>query len=1103
METWIAAILLAVLIGVLSFAGSRSKHTTGNDAPAHGEQKPRALSTRLHQLGQEIEPFVNSAAHASDLLEHAPFQDVVKELSKSNVEFDTVVQYATGGNAYLAAPALVALAEREDRENALDEVLGSFTMIWPATLHFALLYIESLPQPPAVGVPLTRVSQWWVHNPAYAQTVREYLDRREDAGDTSLFGDALEKIDRTVIEQLDQFLQGINQPLAKRLKEELKDWQGRRVDRVFLETFGQFWKADDSRSALSEPEGWKENLERAEEAIVHEPPSSVLVSGLSRVGKTSFLKLLGARLTRQGWSVFDASGAELMAGQTYFGQLEERIRKLVAELDAKKHVAWYVSDLSQIAESGTHQGQKASILDQIMPAITSGRLVILAEATPSGVSRLLQQRPSIRSLLEVFRLEPMGEGEARDLMFAVAALIERESTLKVDPTAPAATMQLAQHYLGANPFPGPALDLLKMSANRALAAGEGKLTAEGVLGTLSQVTGLPRSILDDKERIDLASIRGFFAERVIGQDEAVSAIIDRIAMLKAGLVDPSRPIGVFLFAGPTGSGKTELAKTLAQFLFASADRMIRLDMSEFQAPESTTKILGERGYQEYSDSLIERVRKQPFSVILLDEFEKAHANVWDLFLQLFDDGRLTDANGRTGDFRHSIIILTSNLGATSHMGMGVGFAPVTSAYSEEQVMRAAAQTFRPEFVNRIDKIIVFKPLSRALIREILHKELRGVLERRGLRNREWAVEWEPSAIEFLLDKGFTQEMGARPLKRAIDQHLLAPLAATLVEHRFPEGDQFLFVRSNGTAIEVEFVDPDAVMPEQGAVAVAPEEDANPASLAAVILRPRENADVRASLAVSWSAVNTRLAAAGWIALKDRLHDEMNAPGFWNRADRHRLLGRIGQMDRVQEAARTAERLKRRLDSHASREIAARLALQLYLVEQGIDDVAQDAPVDALLNVEPVFDGDGKANTDAWCTRILGMYRKWADRRHMQLEELAPPGGKGPGILQVSGFGACRTLIAECGLHVLDEASGQRAVARVRVSAGPPEEPSRQDAFRAYAALIAKVAETGTVVRRYREDPSPLVRDAGGWRSGRLEAVLAGDFDLIAAVSSRS
>ena len=222
-----------------------------------------------------------------------------------------------------------------------------------------------------------------------------------------------------------------------------------------------------------------------------------------------------------------------------------------------------------------------------------------------------------------------------------------------------------------------------------------------------------------------------------------------------------------------------------------------------------SKILGDGSAHGETDSLISRVRKQPFSVVLLDEFEKAHPRIWDLFLQVFDEGRLTDALGQVADFRHCLIILTTNLGATSHRSAGFGFAPAPDAFTTEQVMRAISQTYRPEFQNRLDKVIVFRPLTRELMRVILKKELGRVLERRGLKDRAWAVEWEASALEFLLEKGFSPEMGARPLKRAIEQYVIAPLAATIVERRFPEGEQFVFFRSDGRAIQAEFVDPDA------------------------------------------------------------------------------------------------------------------------------------------------------------------------------------------------------------------------------------------------------------------------------------------------------
>ena len=387
-----------------------------------------------------------------------------------------------------------------------------------------------------------------------------------------------------------------------------------------------------------------------------------------------------------------------------------------------------------------------------------------------------------------------------------------------------------------------------------------------MIQTLSQLTGLPASILDNKERVDLAAIRAFFSARVMGQDEAVGAVVERIAMLKAGLNDPGKPIGVFLFAGPTGTGKTELAKTAAEFLFGSAERLIRLDMSELQTPESTVKILGSPETPGDADLLIGRVRKQPFSVVLLDEFEKAHGHVWDLFLQVFDDGRLTDTLGHVADFRHCLIILTTNLGATGHRGSGLGFAPTAEAYTGDHVLRAIGATFRPEFQNRLDKVIVFHPLTRDLMRTILKKELSRVLERRGLKDREWAVEWEASAQEFLLEKGFSPEMGARPLKRAIEQYVIAPLAATIVEKRFPEGDQFVFIRSDGRAIQAEFVDPD------GGTAAAAGADgaASPPALPTMILAPDGSAAEVGVLEAEHAGIAEALGSAEWEDLKERL-----------------------------------------------------------------------------------------------------------------------------------------------------------------------------------------------------------------------------------------
>ena len=763
--------------------------------------------------------------------------------------------------------------------------------------------------------------------------------------------------------------------------------------------------------------------------------------------------------------------------------------------------------------SGTHKYQNAGVLDQVLPAIVAGRIVLVSEITPAGLTNLLQQRPAIRTALELVRLRPLTDVETDRLASEVAVRLSAQLEVGVAPDVLETATHLSRHYLGTSHMPGAVLDLLTLSLQRASAHDARQAGRDEVLATMAQLTGMPTQVLDDRERVDLASLRTFFSTRVIGQDEAVDAVVDRVAMLKAGLTDASKPVAVFLFAGPTGTGKTELAKTLAEFLFGSADRLVRLDMSEFQAPDAIRKIVGEPEVALEGNALTDRVRKQPFSVVLLDEFEKAHANIWDIFLQVFDDGRLSDGKGHTVDFRHCIIILTSNLGSTIRQEAAPGFLVHESTLSHQQVMKAINQNFRPEFVNRLDRIIVFRPLGREQMRSIVAKELSLVLERRGLRNREWAVEWEASALEFLLDKGFSPAMGARPLKRAIDRHLLAPLAATLVEHRFPEGDQFLFVRSDGRALQVEFVDPDApdgssAPLETDALA---ESDAS-ITLARMILQPTGNPAERVALAAELVRLERELCDEKWEGLQSVMALRMQEPDFWGTADRQAILSRFEVMDRVVSATATARSLAGRLDrsqgvsGRYSKELIARLASHLFVLTHGLEDALSDAPVEVVLTVQPVLDGGTETDVNAkWCARLREMYRQWAARRGMQLTEVAGPYGRDV-LIVISGFGVARLLAGEIGLHVLDyedrDDSG-RTIARVIVRQTPPVLPeSPSQLYALLAQQLAAGAPPSTVVRRYRLGSSPMIRDVRqGWRTGRVELVFAGHFDLIGDAST--
>ncbi|HYO99707.1 MAG TPA: AAA family ATPase, partial [Pyrinomonadaceae bacterium] len=586
--------------------------------------------------------------------------------------------------------------------------------------------------------------------------------------------------------------------------------------------------------------------------------------------------------------------------------------------------------------------------------------------------------------------------------------------------------------------------------------------------------------------------------------------------------------------GPTGTGKTEIAKTLAEFLFGSPERMIRLDMSEFQTPETLDRILGEQSDTAEGTALVNSIRKQPFSVVLLDEFEKAHPQVWDLFLQVFDDGRLTDRRGNTADFRHCVVIMTSNLGATLPHGAGIGFSQEQAQFAAGAVERAVVRAFRREFVNRIDRVVVFRPLGRSIMRDLLRKELNDVLRRRGLRMRQWAVEWDESAIDFLLEKGFTADLGARPLKRAIERYLLSPLALTIVNHQFPEGDQFLFVRARGDeSLDVEFIDPDALDPsathanaEAALADDALDEDSHAGErelrLESIVLDARGTLDEVQFLQDKFDALEDRVGAEEWQERKNGALLETAAPGFWSSPARFSVLGLAEYMDRIETGLDTAGSLLRRLSGsqktrereHFPADLVARLAHQLYLLEAACRGLAAGHPRDLFLQVRASCDaGADNAVCNDFAQRIAEMYRRWAEARRMRFEILeetktddavaANASEPYQMLAAVSGFAAYSLLHAEAGWHVLetpqDDKSFNRARVHVRVVAQPDEPPGREGIHKQAAHALASDAN-GTqpqIVRRYREEPSPLVRDSvRGWRTGKLERVLEGHFDLM-------
>jgi ATP-dependent Clp protease ATP-binding subunit ClpC len=539
-------------------------------------------------------------------------------------------------------------------------------------------------------------------------------------------------------------------------------------------------------------------------------------------------------------------------------------------------------------------------------------------------------------------------------------------------------------------------------------------------------------------------------------------------------------------------------------------------MSELQDEAALPRLLGDPEQRDDGGALTDLIRKQPFSVVLLDEFEKSHPRIWDLFLQVFDDGRLTDRQGRIADFRHALIVLTSNLGSDVADDAGVGFVERGAGFHPGAVLRAVRKSFRKEFLNRLDRIVVFRPLSRDTMRQILRKELDAVFGRRGLRNRSWAAEWDESAIEFLLERGFTADLGARPLRRAIERHLLTPLAQQIVERRFPEGDQFLFIRGASAGLEVEFVDPDGPPDEQSQAVEPLSVGDRSLRLENVVLAPRGSAAELELLRFQLGRVTAAVESEEFKGAKHAALELTGDAGFWDSPDRFSILDEAEYIDRIEGGVRAARSLIGRLESLEGRSsvsvrpLFGRLAQQLYLLGHACDDVRLHRPHDAFLLVEAGHAQDASPeSSNRFASRLGAMYRGWADRRGMRWEPLGS-GRRNPRepfrlMASITGYAAFSLLEGESGLHVFEsqEASrrpARRRLARVLVAShddgAPPRDP---DGLRVQAAerLDQTRAAPTRVVRYYRETPSPLVRDRlRGWRTGKLERVLAGDFDLM-------
>jgi ATP-dependent Clp protease ATP-binding subunit ClpC len=510
----------------------------------------------------------------------------------------------------------------------------------------------------------------------------------------------------------------------------------------------------------------------------------VAVVGPALAGKTAVVDAVVERLTAaSGRTIFATSGAALVAGQSGFGELAQRlgaVMRAAADLDA----ILYFDNLGDLF-AGTSGGME-DLAAGIRPWVLDGRVRIVGECTSEAFEQFEKRQPALLACMHRVTIEPMSVEQTRAIVDDRARHARRTEPERpsLDPSAIVPLVELCERYLVGTELPGKAvrmLDELRAIHRHDVAADGGPrpIGAVEVFRAFSLRTGMPMFLLREDESLRRASLEQEFARRVIGQREAITAVTAALCTVKARLQPPGKPLANLLFVGPTGVGKTEVGKTLARILFGSPERMIRFDMSEYTDPYAAERLI--RGTASDDGELTRKIRQQPFSVVLLDEIEKAHEAVFDLLLQVLGEGRLTDAKGRTTSFGNAIIIMTSNLGARhrpSGRGPTAGFggseAPVDDErrYYAEQVDRH----FRPEFVNRIDRIIPFASLTRAEMSQVAEVSLRKIRERSAIVDRDIRLEVTPRALEALATGGYSPTYGARALRRHLEDALVAPVA---------------------------------------------------------------------------------------------------------------------------------------------------------------------------------------------------------------------------------------------------------------------------------------------------------------------------------------
>ncbi len=782
---------------------------------------------------------------------------------------------------------------------------------------------------------------------------------------------------------------------------------------------------------------------------------SALVTGAEGAGKTAVVHgvahALAARTGDQP-AILELSTAVMISGTKYLGEWQTRIVQIAQSAEASKAIL-YVTDPWNLPRVGRWSGGDDNLLDALRPFIERRKVRLVAEAS----SDILQQMQRERGFVSLFTSVAVSALDERQVDEVVRRAADRAG-VPADEASRRTLVDLTSRFSPSRPQPGPALALLRhvvdYQAQKRAAGEKAPVTPEFVDRVFSIYSGLPLFVVSRSETKPAREIRDWFRQRMVGQEAAIDAVVEAIALFKAGLHDPQRPVGTFLFVGPTGVGKTELARALSEFLFGTVTRLLRFDLSEFKDYNSIQTLIGDPDNPKSEARLVDPVRAQPFQVVLFDELEKAHQNVWDLLLPLLDEGRLTPPGGQAVSFRNTLLIATSNVGARDSW-RSLGFGEATGggdARAAGRIREELERVFRPELLNRFQHIAVFHALTRDQVRVIARQELKRVLRRDGITARNLVVDVSDEALDAVIDRGFDQKYGARALKRQVQSELVLPLAMTLMERRVDAGS-ILRVGVRDGAIRVTVHDTEDTR--------AARREAEPVAL------PEGQKLGRAELAARIEAAaaggGELAGAVGEAALRDaraRLDELRQMPTFWRDAAAGAAV--VDELDRVASTLERVESLRARVDALA--ELAPRAQLRrevqdaahrVLQVEEAIAVARRELVTmpragreDALIEIRPLA-AAGRPARDL----LVETYRAWAleARRYRVLWLREPVEDDEPAMLAIQGRFASGYLAGEAGLHRVRRGESH-AAAEVRVA--PWSERAAQVAFGPHRALKA-------------------------------------------------